>query len=122
MADIIKNPIFMGDNVNPKDIFQGSLGDGYFLSAISTLSESNHRIRSIFPSLSINQYGVYMARVMHQGVLKEVIVDDYIPVNQQGDPLFAKPAANREIWVMILEKCWAKLHGSYGAVVGGLSS
>ena len=63
-----------------------------------------------------------MARVMHQGVLKEVIVDDYIPVNQQGDPLFAKPAANREIWVMILEKCWAKLHGSYGAVVGGLSS
>lgn len=61
-----------------------------------------------------------MARILYKGVLREVVVDDYIPVNQQGDPLFAKPAAGREIWVMILEKCWAKLHGSYGAIVGGL--
>lgn len=61
-----------------------------------------------------------MARIYYRGVLREVVVDDYIPVNQQGDPLFAKPAAGRSIWVMILEKCWAKLHGSYGAMIGGL--
>lgn len=61
-----------------------------------------------------------MARILYNGVLREVVVDDYIPVNQQGDPLFAKPAAGRQIWVMILEKCWAKLNGSYGAIVGGL--
>jgi len=47
-------------------------------------------------------------------------VDDYVPVNLQGDPLFAKPAGGRQIWIMIIEKCWAKLHGSYGAIVGGL--
>lgn len=36
-----------------------------------------------------------MARILYNGVLREVVVDDYIPVNQQGDPLFAKPAAGR---------------------------
>ena len=33
-----------------------------------------------------------MARIMYQGVLREVVVDDYIPVTAQGAPLFAKPA------------------------------
>ena len=61
-----------------------------------------------------------MARILYQGVLREVVVDDYVPVTAQGTPLFAKPAGGNEIWVMILEKCWAKLHGSYGAIVGGL--
>lgn len=101
-------------------MFQGSLGDCYFLSAVSALSEQDFRIKNLFPELRLNRHGVYMARLLFRGVLREVVVDDYIPVNQQGDPLFAKPAAGREIWVMILEKCWAKLHGSYGAIVGGL--
>ena len=61
-----------------------------------------------------------MARILHKGVLTEVVVDDYVPVNEEGEPLFAKPAGGREIWVMLLEKCWAKLNGSYGDIVGGL--
>ena len=59
-----------------------------------------------------------MVRILYHGVLREVVVDDYIPVTPQNTPLFAKPAGGREIWVMILEKAWAKLHGSYGAIVG----
>ncbi len=59
-----------------------------------------------------------MARILHQGVLMEVVVDDFVPVDRYGEPLFAKPAAGREVWVMILEKCWAKLYGSYEAIVG----
>ena len=59
-----------------------------------------------------------MARVLHLGVYQEVVVDDFIPGNQKGEPLFAKPAGGREIWVMILEKCWAKLFGSYKAIDG----
>lgn len=49
-----------------------------------------------------------------------MVVDDYVPVNEEGEPLFAKPAGGREIWVMLLEKCWAKLNGTYGDIVGGL--
>ncbi len=90
------------------------------MSAISALAEFDFRVKNIFPDLKINKHGIYMARVLYQGVLREVVVDDYVPVTQQGMPLFAKPAGGNEIWVMILEKCWAKLHGSYGAIVGGL--
>jgi hypothetical protein len=31
-------------------------------------------------------------------------------------PIFSKPAGGSQIWVMILEKCWAKLNGSYAAI------
>lgn len=55
-----------------------------------------------------------MARVMYRGVLHEVVVDDYIPVNTKNKPVFAKPSGEREVWVLILEKCWAKLHKNYG--------
>jgi hypothetical protein len=32
--------------------------------------------------LEINKYGIYMARILHRGVLTEVVVDDYVPVNE----------------------------------------
>jgi len=36
-----------------------------------------------------------MARIMYKGVLTEVVVDDFIPVNSKGQPLFAKPSGGR---------------------------
>jgi hypothetical protein len=47
-------------------------------------------------------------------------VDDYVPVDSKGRLLFAKPSAGKEIWVVILEKCWAKINTSYAEIVGGL--
>ncbi len=60
-----------------------------------------------------------MARVLHKGILQEVVVDDYFPVSRiDGHPMGANPSGENEIWVMILEKCWAKLYGSYDAIDG----
>lgn len=88
------------------------------MSAIAALAENDFRIKNIFPKLEINKNGLYMARILHLGVLQEVVVDDYVPVDAKGKPIFAKPSGGKEIWVMILEKCWAKLFGSYEAIVG----
>lgn len=71
----------MSGQIEPGDILQGSIGDCYFLSAISAIAENDFRIKNIFPSLEINKYGIYMARVLNRGVLTEVVVDDYVPVN-----------------------------------------
>lgn len=61
-----------------------------------------------------------MARILHNGEYQEVVIDDYFPVNEKGKVFFAQPAAGTEIWVMVLEKCWAKLYGSYAEIIGGL--
>lgn len=33
-----------------------------------------------------------MAKILFEGVYQEVVVDDYIPVNDKNQPLFAKPS------------------------------
>jgi calpain-15 len=119
VGEVIKNPVFIGEQIDPGDILQGRIGDCYFLSAIAGLAEYDHRIKAIFPNLDINKNGIYMARVLHRGVLMEVIVDDYFPVSKKdGHLMGANPSGGNEIWVMILEKCWAKLYGSYEAIDG----
>ena len=42
-----------------------------------------------------------------------------MPVDASGKPAFAK-CRDGELWVSLLEKAWAKLHGSYARSVGGL--
>ena len=43
-------------------------------------------------------------------------MDDFVPVNEVGEPLFCQPNQN-EFWVLILEKVWAKVHGSYANII-----
>ena len=49
-----------------------------------------------------------------------VIVDDYLPV-RYGKPCFAN-SREGELWVILLEKAWAKLQGSYARTESGLPS
>jgi hypothetical protein len=49
-----------------------------------------------------------------------VVVDDWIPCESPGKPAFATSRKQNELWVSILEKAYAKLHGSYEALEGGL--
>lgn len=49
----------------------------------------------------------------------DIVVDDWIPV--KGDePVFSK-ANGHELWVILLEKAWAKLHGCYQRIESGLA-
>lgn len=48
---------------------------------------------------------------------RTVVVDDRIPCDKDGQPLFAKPNG-KEAWVLLLEKAFAKMWGSYQALDG----
>lgn len=103
LGEIIKKPVFIGDNISPGDILQGRIGNCYFLSAISGLAENEGRISKIFPNLEINKNGIYMARVLQRGVFKEIVVDDYFPCSKKDGKLMGcKPSNDVEAWVMIL--------------------
>ena len=54
------------------------------------------------------------------GVKTPVIVDDWIPT-RHGRPAFAG-TKHQELWPLLLEKAWAKLHGTYARTDGGLPS
>lgn len=47
----------------------------------------------------------------------QIIVDNYFPCRGK-EPCFSR-ANGKELWVLILEKAWAKIHGSYSRIIGG---
>ena len=122
-------PYTIFENIGPSDIKQGKCGDCYFLSSLSALAEYPERIKKIFITDSVNEAGCYAVSLFVNGERKTVVVDDYFPYdNHRGTWAFSRPSedkddeigrATKEIWVLILEKAWAKVFGSYQRIEAG---
>lgn len=113
--------VVFDENIEPNDISQGQLGDCYFLSTLSAMAEYPDRITKLFPNKEPNPYGCYMVKICDMGEWKEIIVDDLFPCkNNRSGPIFTR-GKNNELWVLILEKAWAKLYGSYAKIEAGLT-
>ena len=54
-------------------------------------------------------------QVRVNGEVEEVVVDDYVPVNELGEPLFCQPNRN-EFWMLIPET------GAFGVFYMGFNS
>eukprot|EP01067_Filipodium_phascolosomae_P005470 Filipodium_phascolosomae@DN3552_c0_g1_i1.p1 len=115
------------DKISSRDICQGQLGDCWLLAAMSTLAEWPGAIERMFITKEVDPRGKFRLRLFDPAVgrWKVIIVDDYIPVDRLmwenrgiAVPKFTKPNQN-EMWVMILEKAFAKMCGSYAALEGG---
>ena len=103
-------------------IEQGSLGDCWLLSAIASVSAGDEeRVKELFYPCRYNPYGCYAVRIWVDGSERWVVVDDQIPCSEQGRPVFSHSRDGREVWVLLLEKAFAKLQGSYRAIDAGLS-
>ena len=105
------------DAITPTDIQQGLLGDCYFLSVLSVLTEKPERIERLFAISEMNQQGIWAVKLYKNGEHAEVVMDDFVPC-LDGEPCFSKANGN-ELWVIILEKAWAKLHGCYERIEAG---
>ncbi|KAL9386177.1 hypothetical protein Peur_019301 [Populus x canadensis] len=113
------HPCLFSGAANPSDVCQGRLGDCWFLSAVAVLTEVS-RISEVIITPEYNEEGIYTVRFCIQGDWVPVVVDDWIPCESPGKPAFATSQKGNELWVSILEKAYAKLHGSYEALEGGL--
>ncbi len=108
------------DGIINDDIIQGTLGDCYFLSAIGALCKFPKLVEKLFyikEKCVEHCYGCYF-RI--GGVWKLILIDDYFPCYGRYGLNFAFSYTNgNEIWVVLIEKAWAKLNGSYIKVIGG---
>ncbi|GBG28818.1 Calpain-15 [Hondaea fermentalgiana] len=116
------------------DVCQGRVGDCWFISALSVLAMRPDLAQRLFMSLDAKPNGgPYFVRLFIDGRWQGIAVDDQFPcwpVNEKGrqrkpgevnpnfNLSFAKPTRNL-LWVPLVEKAYAKAHGSYQAIQGG---
>ena len=98
------------------------LGDCYFLAVLSSLAEFPERILALIETTKVNPNGRYELNFFVNGLLTSVEVDDYFPVKKGTKELAFAHSELPDMWVPLLEKGWAKLHGSYFATEGGIPS
>ena len=83
------------------------------------LAERPERVRKLFIQKEINPEGIFGVNITKNGARLEVVVDSFIPC--ENERVVFSTANGNELWVLILEKVWAKAHGDYCRIIGGLS-
>lgn len=111
--------IFEG-GIEPNDIKQGELGDCYFLSSLAALAERPNLIQRLFSNKEISEEHCYCVWLCHDGIWEAVVLDDYFPCRNNKVPAFSK-SNGKELWVLLLEKAYAKLHGGYDKIEAGVT-
>lgn len=144
---IYENPSFVVDGYSSSDVRQGGNGDCWWIAAVATLCSLEKLMDKVCVARD-EECGVYGFVFHRDGEWVSTVIDDnlyltnedfdvygdtydasgekerkYKKNNQTGsDALyFAKCADPNETWLPLLEKAYAKVHGDYKAISGGVS-
>ena len=112
--------LFQG--IDPNDINQGQLGDCWLMCSIASIAEFPKLIESIFSPNELSQRRVafgYIVRLNKHGWWRDVVVDSYLPSKEYGPCFASTRQCKGELWVSLLEKAYAKVHGSYASIAFG---
>ena len=101
-------------------LFVSSPTGEYSLTNCSLHYVATSRCQNLFAngSRKLNGNGKYEIGMYNFGMLEKIVVDDFFPCRPNGGPLYARGHDN-ELWVLLLEKAYAKLCGSYAALKSG---
>ncbi|GIY02048.1 calpain-C [Caerostris darwini] len=122
LPDLCLDPIFVDDAPDKLPLVAGKLGDPWFVSCVGCIASTRGLFYRVVPAdqtfSSADYAGVFRFRIWWCGEWKEVVVDDQLPT--VSNKLIFVHGANT-FWPCLLEKAYAKLHGSYEALKYGTS-
>ncbi|KAF9908595.1 hypothetical protein BX616_000085 [Lobosporangium transversale] len=126
ITDLFKNPVFFLNGASPDDIKQGSVGDCWFVASLAVISN----IPGLLEQLCVKkneQVGVYGFIFFKDGDWVSTVVDDQMfykidPVTHSRSLYFSSCYEERESWLPLMEKAYAKIHGDYETLTGGYTS
>lgn len=121
--EIVDKPQLFIEGLSAKDVTQGQLGNCWYVAACATLAGVKELWHRVIPDYKDQEYGelhpgIFHFRFWRFGGWVEVVVDDLLPTIN-GELIFTHSREKGEFWCALLEKAYAKLHGSYEALEGG---
>ena len=100
--------------------FNGRLYDNWIINGLQFLL--NHKLKlleNVFITNDNHKYGIYTIKLFHNNEYQYFHVDDRIPCDSLGIPLFSRTSNPNNIWIYILEKAIAKCMNGYENLLYG---
>ena len=120
LQDFSDHPLFASTGPSKDDIFQGSVGDCYFMAKLSALAgEDPEWVRKTVAPLGDGSYAV---RLYRDGKEDYFRVDADFWADSAGTPKYAKFGQEGAMWVPVVEKAFAigrRDTGNYPSISGG---
>ena len=106
-------PVLFADSVNPTLAIPGKLSNEWFIDAANMLLAKPRLLYRLFVPTTQEDIGRYCVKFWKDGKWVRVVVDGSFPCDCTGAPIYAHGLEPNQVWPNVIEKAYAKLHGSY---------
>ncbi|ESO12858.1 hypothetical protein HELRODRAFT_159445 [Helobdella robusta] len=117
----LPQPVFIDNGMSITDVSQGEISNCWFVAVIACLSTLDNVLEKyVPPGQDFDQFysGCFCFHIGCENNFTEVIVDDLLPVDENGNLIYGRNKQDRnEFWFPLFEKAYANHIGGYKNMV-----